>query len=195
MRSIVLAIFLFLLGWSGPASAEVEIHFYSKDFGSSFPHGFVRLTGTVDSTGEAIDINYGFTAKRVTPAILTGAVKGKIQTVSARYVSRSHRHFSLSLTEEQYRTVLAVVERWRAMPQPSYALNSRNCVFFVAEVAQALGLDAQPVPRLMRKPKGFLQKVARDNSVLIASWNRQQLEPVAPALTVSARETARRSPR
>ena len=178
MRSIL---FLLLLAWAAPATAMVEIHFYSKDLASSFPHGFVRLTGTVDSTGQRLDVNYGFTAARVTPAILRGPVKGKIQTVSWRYVSRSVRHFSLELTEAQYRTVLKVVEEWRSMPQPSYLLNSRNCVFFVAEVAEALGLKAPAVPQLMKQPKRFLQKVTQDNRALIASWNAHRPTPAQPA--------------
>src|SRR5688500_4735171 len=105
-----LILFILLLCWPAALAAQVEIHFFSKDLGSSFPHAFVRLTGTIDSTGQAIDTNYGFTAVRVSPAILGGAVPGKIQTVDAKYVSRSQLHFSLSLSEEQYRSVLAVVE-------------------------------------------------------------------------------------
>lgn len=169
MRSALLALLL-LLAWPSAATAAVDIHFYSRDFGSSFPHGFVRLTGSVGSNGEAIDTNYGFTPVSVTPAILAGPVRGKIQTVNAAYVAGSVMHFSLRLSEDQYRAVLAVVERWRSLPQPSYRLNSRNCVFFVAEVAAALGLNAPAAPRLMKKPKSFLQKVTRDNQPLIAGW-------------------------
>ena len=181
MRSFLLFL---MLAWAVPATAKVEIHFYSKDFGSSFPHGFVRLTGTVESTGEALDVNYGFTAMRVSPAILAGPVKGKIHTVNPHYVSRSDRHFSLELSDAQYRTVLRLVEEWRNIPQPSYLLNSRNCVFFVAEVAEAIGLKAAPVPKLMKKPKRFLQKVTEDNRALIASWNARR---PAHAVAVSGR--------
>ena len=132
-------------------------------------------------TGAGSDTNYGFTAARVSPAILAGPVKGKIQTVDPHYVSRSKLHFSLTLTDEQYRAVLAVVEKWRAAPQPSYRLNSSNCVHFVAEVAQALGLDAPPDPKLMKKPNSFLENVTRENSVRIANWNRVTAERTAAA--------------
>ena len=168
-------LFLLLLCWPASLAAQVEIHFYSKDLAKSFPHAFVRLTGA------GSDTNYGFTAARVSPAILAGPVKGKIQTVDPHYVSRSKLHFSLTLTDEQYRAVLAVVEKWRAAPQPSYRLNSSNCVHFVAEVAQALGLDAPPDPKLMKKPKSFLEKVTRENSVRIANWNRVTAERTAAA--------------
>ena len=157
-------LFLLLLCWPASLAAQVEIHFYSKDLAKSFPHAFVRLTGA------GSDTNYGFTAARVSPAILAGPVKGKIQTVDPHYVSRSKLHFSLTLTDEQYRAVLAVVEKWRSAPQPSYRLSSSNCVHFVAEVAQALGLDARPDPKLMKKPRSFLGKVTRENAALIAHW-------------------------
>jgi len=173
-----LLLFLLLtLGWAGAAAAEIEIHFHSKDMASTFPHAFVRLTGTDERTGEAVDINYGFTPVSLTPAILFGPVQGMMHTVSRQYLDRSDRHFSLKLTDAQYRAVLAVVERWRAAPQPNYRLNSRNCVHFVAEVAAALGLAAVPDRKLVKKPKSFLRQVTQDNLALIESWGRQ-----APAL-------------
>ena len=171
MRPAGLILFLLLLAWPIEAAAEVQIRFYSKDFGSSFPHAFVRLTGTVDSSGEHIDTNYGFTAAKLGISILAGPVKGRMQTVDPAYVQKSDLHFSLNLSDEQYRSVLNVVQRWQHAAQPSYVLNSRNCVYFVADVATALGLDAPPAPKLMKKPKSFLDKVTRDNQARIASWN------------------------
>ncbi len=159
-------LFLLILCWPAGAAAQVAIHFYSKDLAKSFPHAFVRITAA------GIDTNYGFTAVRVSPAVLMRPVAGRIQSVDPQYVSRSKHHFSLSLSEHQYRSVLQVVEKWRSAPQPSYRLNSSNCVHFVAEVAQVLGLNATPDARLMKKPRSFLEKVTRDNSVLIANWNR-----------------------
>ena len=173
MRLVRLLLFVALLGWGGAARAEVEIGFYSKDFASTFPHAFVRLTGTDESTGQSYDTNYGFTPVRLSTGILFGSVNGMIQTVDPVYVSRSDRHFSLKLNDEQYRAVLAVVEKWRTAPQPNYRLNSRNCVHFVADIAGALGLHAPPAKGLMKKPKSFLQKVTRDNMALIAQWDRR----------------------
>ena len=51
-------------------------------------------------------------------------------------MARSTRQFALTLSDERYRAVMAVVERWRNRPQPSYNLNHRNCVHFVAELAR-----------------------------------------------------------
>jgi hypothetical protein len=170
MRMLRLLLALFFAAWTTPALAEVQIQFYSKDFASTFPHAYVRLIGTDDSTGQAIDTNYGFTPHHLSLAILSRPVQGMIETVDPVYVSRSKLHFSLELTPDQYRTVLAIVDKWRNEPQPNYRLNSHNCVHFVAEVATALGLYAPPVPQLIKKPKSFLTKVTRDNWALIQQW-------------------------
>jgi hypothetical protein len=170
MRLVRIFLFLLLLGWAATARAQVEIAFYSKDLASTFPHAFVRLTGIDQTTGQPFDTNYGFTPVRVTPGILFGPVNGMIHTADPVYVSSSDRHFSLILDDDQYRAVLAAVERWHVAPQPSYRLNSRNCVHFVAEIATLLGLHAPPARGLMTKPKSFLQKVTADNSALIAQW-------------------------
>ena len=88
----VAAIFSLL---SASANAEVTATFYSHDFGDHFPHALVKLNGTVDSTGEAIDANYGFTAVNTTPAILWGPVKGMIESKGANYIADSNAHFTL----------------------------------------------------------------------------------------------------
>lgn len=167
-RSIRLLALLFLL-WPTALAAAVEIGFWSREFGSTFPHAFVTLEGTVDATGEPVKSDIGFTVRhRVGPSVLLGSVQGRMVSHGADYIARSDRHFTLTLSDEEYRTVLAVVERWRALPQPSYNLNRRNCVHFVAEVAAALGLRADPIEGLMKKPRSFLERVERDNEGLIA---------------------------
>lgn len=163
-------LFLVLAGWGGAANCQVQIAFYSKDMASTFPHAYVRLTGTDDLTGKPIDSNYGFTPVKLTPGVLFGAVSGTIQSVGPAYIARSDRHFSLTLTDAEYRKVLAVVDSYRNARQPSYRLNGRNCVTFVADVATALGLSAPVVPRLMKKPKSYLHMVAQTNAALIADW-------------------------
>ena len=95
MRKLQLFLALVLIGWASPAFAEVEIRFQSKDFASTFPHAFVRLTGTDPATGQSIDTNYGFTPTGVGPGLLLGPVRGMIQTVDPVYVSRSDLHFTL----------------------------------------------------------------------------------------------------
>jgi hypothetical protein len=145
-----------LAGVHAPALAAVEIAFHSRELGGSFPHAFIRLSGTLDATGEPVDTAYGFTARAVSPAILFGPVSGEVFVESEARIRDSDRQFHLNLTDDQYHTVMAVVEQWRNRPQPSYSLSRANCIHFVAAVASALGLNVELVPRLMRRPRSFL---------------------------------------
>ena len=164
----LLAALLLGCGWSLPAVAAVEIGFYSRELGgNNFPHAFITLTGTVDATGERVDTSYGFTARSVTPGILFGSVAGEIIVEGPEQVARSDRQFSLTLTDAQYSAVLAVVEQWRDRAQPSYNLNRRNCVHFVAAMARAVGLRVENADRLMKRPRSFLQHVRDLNSRLL----------------------------
>ena len=150
---------------AAPAFAAVEITFYSKELGDSFPHAFVTLSGTPDRGGDRIEEDFGFTAKAVTPALLFGRVGGQvISDHSERYIKSSDRHFTLALTDEEFDAVVAAVQRWRAHKQPSYDLGKQNCVHFVAEVAAAAGLDPQVRKGLMKKPRSFLEQLTLLNA-------------------------------
>ena len=131
-----------------------------------FPHAFIRLRGTVDATGEKVDTNYGFTAVSVSPAILMGSVKGMIETKDAKYVSRSNPHFTLRLSDAEYRKLIDHVERWRSMPGKSYSLNKRNCVHFVMEAAALLGLSVNRKSKFFKKPKSFVLEMMKLNPAL-----------------------------
>jgi hypothetical protein len=158
---------LLLCGWAIPASGAVEIGFYSRELGgNNFPHAFVTLTGTVDATGERVDTSYGFTARAVTPGLLFGSVAGEVVVEGPQQIARSDRQFSLRLSDGQYAAVMAVVEQWRNRAQPSYNLNRRNCVHFVAELARTAGLRVENAERLMKRPRSFLLHVRSLNPVL-----------------------------
>jgi len=176
LRPMVLA-WLAILALTLPqgAPAAVEITFLSKELGSSFPHAYVALKGTPDRGGAAVDANYGFTATHVSPAILMGSVNGEIISVDAGYMERSDRHFTLRLSDAEYDQVLATVERWRTMKQPSYNLNRQNCVFFVAHVAAALGMTAETPPALMKKPRSYLEMLTQANRTWLANRGAQLL--------------------
>ena len=162
---LVLAAFA---AFAGPAFASVEISFYSRELGTNFPHAFVVLRGNVDATGEQVDTNLGFTAHSVTPALLFGAVRGEVEAVDAGYVGRSDRKFAVTLTDDQYRRVLAVAEEWRNAPQPSYRLRAHSCVHFVSAIAEAIGLRVDNEQRLMNRPRSFLERVRALNPQLAA---------------------------
>ena len=144
---------------SASAHAEVTATFYSHDFGDHFPHALVKLNGTVDSTGEVVDTNYGFTAVNTTPAILWGSVKGMIESKDSKYIADSNAHFTLKLSDAQYARLMALVEEWRTLPGKSYKLNSRNCVHFAMEAAALLGLQVNRESKFFKKPKSFLVEV------------------------------------
>ncbi len=163
---IYAALILPFLLFAQTAHAAVTITFYSHDFGSHFPHAFIVLKGTVGSTGEVVDTNYGFTAVNVSPAILWGRVKGKIETSKPKYVADSNRHFSIELTDAQYASVITKVEEWRNKKQKSYSLNKSNCVHFVGEVARLLGLKTNPKSKYFKKPKTYLREVESLNPEL-----------------------------
>jgi hypothetical protein len=150
------------------AAAAVDVTFYSKEFGANFPHAYVALKGTLDRSGERVDANYGFTATHVSPAVLMGSVAGEIMSVDAKYQSESDAHFTVRLSDAEYDQVMATVERWRALKQPSYNLNRQNCVFFVAHVAAALGMTAETPKALMKKPRSYLEMLGRANRAWLA---------------------------
>lgn len=161
LSALLLAIFLILS--PAQAHAEIVVTFYSHDFDDYFPHAFFTLKGTVDATGEAVDTNYGFTAKSVSPALLFGSVTGMIETKEAKYVGNSNAHFSLKLDDSQYAALLAHVEKWRNIPGKSYNLNKQNCVHFVMEAAALLGVTVNRKSKLFKKPKSFLLEMMRLN--------------------------------
>ena len=169
LRSGLIALALLL--WPAASQAAVDIHFYSHDFGRAFPHAFVVLKGTIDATQEPVDTNIGFSATSVSPAMLVKPFEGAVEIgiISADYISRSKKQFSLVLSDDEYRAVMNVVEAWRAKAQPSYSLNTSNCVHFIADIALALKLNAEPRRGLMRNPRGFLERVKADSLAVLAA--------------------------
>jgi hypothetical protein len=152
---------------SAGALAAVRISFYSHEFGSNFPHAFITLEGQDDRTGGKINANYGFTATHVTPAILLGSVRGEIFSRTAEkdaaYLASSDAHFTFTLSDSEYDAVLATIEKWRTLKQPSYNLNRQNCVHFVADIAAVLGMKADTPKGLMKKPRSYTEYLTRTN--------------------------------
>jgi hypothetical protein len=153
MIRLILAALLTLVPLTA-AQAEVIARFYSRDFGSVFPHAFFEVEGP-----GVPKKNYGFTAKTVTPAILMGAVAGKIIEMKPGYVAKSRHHFTLRLSDDQYANLMSVVASWGGRKQPSYDLYKANCVSFVRDALQTLGLRTNPNTRFLGKPKSFLNEV------------------------------------
>jgi hypothetical protein len=154
---------------AAPGWAAVSITFYSKELGTSFPHAFVVIEGTLDRGGPRIEEDYGFTAKTISPAILWGKVSGQVITDhGVSYVKGSDRHFTVALTDGEYDRVMATIARWRSAKQPSYDLDRHNCVHFVAELAAAIGMSPD-TGKLMKKPRSFLQSLTAQNRAWLTS--------------------------
>jgi hypothetical protein len=171
-RLLTIAAALLIAAWSVPALAAVRITFYSKELGTTFPHAFVIMEGTLDRGGPPIEVDYGFTAKSVTPALLFGAVKGEVVSDNGKSYNRaSDKHFAFTLSDAEYDKVMGIVARWRALPQPSYSLDHRNCVHFIADIAAGLGMKAEVPKKLAKKPRSFLNLVAQVNRPWLVSRN------------------------
>ena len=190
-RTAVLAFFA-LVAWPVAASAAVEIHVYSHEFGKEFPHAFVVLKGQLDATGEKVDTNLGYSAIRVTPAILMKSVPGEVDIgiIPDEYIARSQEHFSLVLSDEEYAAVMGVVDAWKARRQPSYNLNGANCVHFVSDILLALHLKGEPRKGMMKSPHNFLTQVTADSQPLILAHVYRPPTQAPPILTASAPPTS-----
>ena len=163
---------LLALVWSGPALADVQIHFQSFNgsvlFGR-YPHTFIVLEGTLEETGEAVNENYGFSARKVTPAILNGPVKHMVLAESEKNVKKTNRHFTITLTDAQYHRIIKEVRAWQNAPGKYYDLESRNCIHFVGEMAKILGLKVEYPDNMLRRPKKWLNHISALNPQLGAT--------------------------
>lgn len=163
-----------------PAHAAVTITFWSHEFGNHFPHAFFTLRGTPDGGGAAVDLNYGFTPKAITPAILFGPVKGRIDIAKRGYMDGSDAQFSLVLTDAQYASILRLVDEWdETKGDNTYRMNSRNCVHFTQEAARRAGLVQVDFPNLMKKPRSYLKAVAAANAAQVTVIDRHGKEYLA----------------
>lgn len=176
-----------------PAHAAITITFWSHELGNHFPHAFFTLRGTPDAGGPAVDLNYGFTAKTISPAILLGPVAGRIDIAKRSYMERSDAQFSLVISDAQYAAILRLVDEWDDKKgDGTYRMNVRNCVHFTQEAARRAGILNVDFPRLMKKPRSYLKAVAAANATHVTIIDRggreylASLPPIAPSSTVSA---------
>ncbi|MDJ0641617.1 MAG: hypothetical protein QNJ15_02265 [Erythrobacter sp.] len=171
-RLLVHLLALLALVWSGPALADVQIHFHSFNgsvlFGR-YPHTFIVLEGELESTGETVNENYGFSARKVTPAILSGPVEHMVLAESEKNVKKTNRHFTITITDAQYHRIIKEVRAWQNAPGKYYDLEKRNCIHFVGEMAKILGLKVDYPKKMLRRPKKWLNHVAAMNPQLGAS--------------------------
>ena len=155
-----------------PAAAQVLVSFHSFNgsmFGGRYPHTFIHLHGTLDADGHAVDENYGYTAVSASPAVLMGNVAGTIMIEKPKYIASTNVHFTVPVSDAQYRAIVAEMRAWRDAPGKTYSLDHHNCVHFVARIAEIVGLRADVPQNLVRKPKAWLNYVTRINPRLAAA--------------------------
>jgi hypothetical protein len=155
-----------------PAHAAVTIAFYAHQLGSKgiwveFPHAYITLNGRPDAGGQTVRANYGFTPPVVGPSILFGKVNGEVIGADDAYVAKDTPVFSFALTDKQYVAVIGVITRWQHAPQPSYDLDTHNCVIFVKEIAAAVGLATSDDNPFVRDPAKFLADLKSRNDAAL----------------------------
>ena len=160
LLGLVAALFL-----AAPAWAAVMLSFHSFNgsmLGGRYPHAFIVMEGTLDANGQAVNENYGYTAVSAGPGVLMGNVRGTISVEQPRYIATTNRHFTMQITDAQYHAIVAEVNGWRDGPgQKRYSLDNRNCVHFVARIAQMVGFDLAVPQKLVRKPRAYLNLLVR----------------------------------
>ena len=129
-------------------------------------------------------MNVGFTARHISPAILFGPVKGQLEPASLAYVKGSDAHFAIKLSDDQYVAVLEVLKKYGDAGNGTYDLNRRNCVHFTQDVAAVLGLAGTDQPRLMKKPRSFMEAVEAANTGRVTPINQHGSAYVATLAAV-----------
>ncbi len=149
-----------------PAMAAVTVHFHSFNgsvLWGRYPHTFVVFEGTLESTGAPVNENYGFSAKYTSQAITNGPAEHEIIVEDEDTIEDTNRHFSIRISDATYREMRAEIERWRNYPGRYYDLDERNCIHFVAKMAEMVGLRADVPEDMLRRPKRWLNYVTRNN--------------------------------
>jgi len=167
--SPLLALFALFSGSAVMAAVEIHFHSFNGSVFGRYPHTFIVLDGTLEADGRVIKENYGFSAKSSTAAILSGWTQHMVYIEKDEYIRKTNRHFSITLSDEQYFRIVEEVRKWKDEPGERYSLGERNCIHFVGEMAKILGLSVEFPRNMLRRPKKWLNHITGLNPVLGAS--------------------------
>ncbi len=157
-----------MFAMASPAHADVQVHFHSFNgsvLWGRYPHTFVVFDGELED-GTRVFENYGFSARNSIEAISSGPAEHMILTETEGTIAETNRHFTVTVSDRQYRRLLATVLAWRDYPGKYYDLDENNCIHFVAALARAAGLEADVPEEYLRRPKAWLNYVTRLNPQL-----------------------------
>jgi hypothetical protein len=162
LRLLPLINALLLLGLlPAAARADVEVGFWTRELGLELPHAFFTISGTVE--GKPVEESYGFTAKTITPALLWGPVPGRIDLTTKSYMAASNKLWTVTVSDAAYPRLKALVARYSIKPGSIYRMNERNCVHFVAEAANVIGMRLPDGKGMMKRPTRYMMAIAAAN--------------------------------
>lgn len=165
-----LRVLLAFLAFSAASAATADVRVTFHSFNGSllvgrYPHTFVSLEGELDD-GTRIKENYGFSAKRATLAVLDGPVEHVVLVEKDKWLTKTNRHFAITVDDATYWNIRREVARWRDAPGRYYDLDTRNCIHFVGEIARMLGLKVSYPKNLLRRPRSWLNHLSALNPAL-----------------------------
>lgn len=165
-KSLKILAALFAMVWTTPALADVQISFHSFNgsvLAGRYPHTFIHLKGELENNGRPVNENYGFTAKKVSTAILNGPVQHDISIEKPKYLKKTNIHFTMTITDAQYHRIVAEMKKWRDAPGKFYDLDKRNCIHFVGAIAKIVGVKVEYPKKMLRRPKKWLNYISSLN--------------------------------
>lgn len=165
-----LAIALSFLLAPTAAFAAVNVSFQSftgSFFVGRYPHAFVVFEGRLGNN-QTVKSNYGFSAVKVTPKILTEPVEHMVISEKSKWLAKTNRHFTITVSDAVYARMMDEVAAWRNAPGKFYHLENRNCIHFVGALAQIAGIKVDYPKTLMRNPRSWLNRVGQLNPHLNA---------------------------
>jgi len=154
----------------GPAFAQVSLGFYAhgssapNDKRMHLPHAVIRLYGVIPDTRATLDEHYEFQPALPPVSLLPVNTPGTLVTNPGP--PNSNEYFEIPLSDETYAKIANLIAYWRSPKGSTYNLYKRNCVDFVAAVAEAVGLDVPP--NFRTKPAKFMEDLTRRNAATLA---------------------------
>jgi hypothetical protein len=158
---------------AGMAQAATTVSFYSHGWGvglngyTYFPHAFVVIRRD-GAAGEPPKVErWGYTAQSVYDiGALLHPAPGEVSAPNDTYRQHATLHFTVSITDDQYKALEDRIAWWGAPTSPLYHLDKHDCMTFVGDLAATIGLKTGE--RTGRDPAKYLEQIKRLNAERIS---------------------------